>query len=43
MIDGYVSPIPEEYKWRNWAGNDEGITGDELLEFINDKLFKALK
>lgn len=28
MIDGYVSPIPEEYKWRNWAGNDEGITGD---------------
>jgi type I restriction enzyme M protein len=43
MIDGYSSPIPEEYKWRNWAGNDEGITGDELLEFINEKLFKTLK
>jgi type I restriction enzyme M protein len=27
----YVSPIPKEYQWRNWAANDEGITGDELI------------
>src|SRR3972149_2190241 len=41
--DNYVSPIPEELRWRNWAANEEGITGDELLDFINNKLFKTLK
>jgi len=39
----YVSPIPEELRWRNWADNKEGITGDILLNFINDNLFKTLK
>lgn len=43
MRDTYVSPIPNELKWRNWAGDDEGITGDELIDFINEKLFKELK
>ena len=43
MIDNYESPIPNELKWQNWAGNDEGLTGDELMEFINNKLFPALK
>lgn len=38
----YVSPIPEEYQWRNWAANDEGITGDELIQFIDRKLFPDL-
>lgn len=41
--DDYISPIPEEYRWRTWAANDEGMTGDELLEFVNNKLFPALK
>ncbi len=41
--DSYVSPIPEELRWRNWAANEEGITGDELLDFTNNKLFKTLK
>ena len=41
--DHYKSPIPNELRWRNWAENDEGITGDELLDFVNDKLFKKLK
>ncbi|MCM3624313.1 type I restriction-modification system subunit M [Brevibacillus borstelensis] len=41
--DDYQSPIPEEYRWRTWAANDEGMTGDELLEFVNNKLFPALK
>lgn len=41
--DNYVSPIPEELRWRNWAANEEGITGDELLDFANNKLFKTLK
>ncbi|RCW28923.1 class I SAM-dependent DNA methyltransferase [Marinilabilia salmonicolor] len=38
----YVSPIPEEYQWRNWAANDEGITGDELITFIDRELFPEL-
>lgn len=39
----YQSVIPEELRWSNWASDDEGITGDELLDFINNKLFKELK
>jgi type I restriction enzyme M protein len=39
----YKSPIPDEFRWRNWAENDEGMTGDDLLEFINNKLFPAFK
>lgn len=39
----YISPIPENLRWRNWAQDPEGITGDELLEFINTKLFPGLK
>ena len=42
-IDGYESPIPEKFKWQNWAADDEGRTGDELMEFINNELFPALK
>ncbi|MCB1712927.1 MAG: SAM-dependent DNA methyltransferase [Candidatus Riesia sp.] len=42
LDDNYQSPIPDKYKWRNWAIEDEGLTGDELLEFI-DELFKELK
>lgn len=41
--DDYKAPIPEEYLWRNWAADDEGKTGEELLEFINDDLFPDLK
>src|SRR6266404_6777439 len=39
----YVSPIPEGLRWRDWAANPEGITGDGLLDFINGKLFPTLK
>lgn len=53
--DNYESIIPEECRWRNWAGvEDENnkehiinesmlITGDDLLEFVNNKLFPTLK
>ena len=41
--DNYVSPIPEPLRWRNWAANDEGITGDALLDFVNGQLFPQLK
>jgi len=39
----YVSPIPEALRWRAWAADDEGITGDALLDFINNALFPQLK
>lgn len=39
----YKSPVPEELRWRNWAADDEGITGDALLDFVNNKLFRKLK
>lgn len=39
----YKSPMPPALRWRVWAENDEGITGEELLDFINNKLFKELK
>jgi type I restriction enzyme M protein len=39
----YQSPIPTELRWRSWAADPEGITGDELLVFINTRLFPMLK
>lgn len=44
--DDYESIIPEELRWREWAvDNKDGkaMTGDELLTFVNDTLFPALK
>ena len=43
MDDNYTSPIPEKYRWENWAADSEGLTGDELLEFIDRDLFPALR
>ena len=43
MNPDYKSPIPEELRWRNWAADEEGITGDNLLNFINNKLFPTFK
>lgn len=45
-IDDYESIIPEELQWKNWAkDNKDGNapTGDELLDFVNNKLFPGLK
>lgn len=39
----YKPIVPEGLRWRDWAENDEGMTGDELLDFVNNKLFKELK
>ncbi|TGE20549.1 SAM-dependent DNA methyltransferase [Hymenobacter aquaticus] len=41
--DSYQSPIPAAYRWDAWAANDEGITGDELLAFIDRELFPTLR
>ena len=47
LDDNYKSPIPDQFHWvkekGNWAGDDEGMTGDELLEFVDRKLFPALR
>ena len=43
MQAGYKSPIPKRFRWRAWAADPEGITGDALLAFINNDLFPALK
>lgn len=41
--DDYVSPIPEHLRWRNWAANPEGQTGEGLSDFVNLHLFPRLK
>lgn len=43
LQDEYTSPIPTELQWRNWAKDDEGMTGDDLLEFVDNTLFQNLK
>jgi type I restriction enzyme M protein len=43
MNDKYVTAVPEGLRWRDWADNEEGITGDALLDFVNSNLFKGLK
>jgi len=42
MDDDYKSPVPKKYRWRTWAADAEGLTGDDLLEHI-DAMFKSLK
>ena len=39
----HTPSIPKKYLWQSWASNPEGITGDELLNFINNDLFPQLK
>jgi type I restriction enzyme M protein len=33
----------DDLRWRSWAADPEGVTGDELLGFANDTLFPAVK
>lgn len=44
--DDYESIIPEDLRWRNWAkadSNGHAMTGDKLLNFVNNTLFPVLK
>lgn len=43
MTDDYEPAIPHPYQWRSWAGNEEGLTGDELNNFVNNDLFPSLR
>lgn len=43
--DSYESVIPRRLRWRNWAHDNadgKALTGDELLDFVNNDLFKTL-
>lgn len=39
----YRSPIPDHLRWSAWAADPEGMTGEALIDFINDTLFPKLK
>jgi type I restriction enzyme M protein len=41
--DNYRSPLPKQLRWSTWAVDDEGITGDALLDFVNNTLLPKLK
>ncbi len=43
LLDDYRSPIPENLRWRSWAADPEGMTGEALLDFVNNDLFPGLK
>lgn len=44
--DDYESILPEACRWQNWAADDhsgKAMTGDTLLNFVNNTLFPTLK
>ena len=46
LNDNYTSIIPKGLKWRDWAvdrKDGEALTGDALLDFVNNTLFPTLK
>ncbi len=43
LRDDYASPLAPELRWCNWAADEEGITGDALLDFVNNTLLPQLK
>ena len=43
LDDNYRSPIPDSCRWRTWAADPEGMTGDALKDFIDNNLFPQLQ
>ena len=43
LEDNYKSPLPEHLRWRAWAKDPEGMTGEPLSDFVNLQLFPTLK
>ncbi|WP_086279879.1 type I restriction-modification system subunit M [Campylobacter devanensis] len=42
----FESIIPQKLRWRNWAhveNQNDGLTGDQLLNFVNNELFPTLR
>ena len=42
-LPDYKSPLQSRFRWSSWAKNPEDITGEELIDFVNNDLFPALK
>ena len=43
-LDDITPIIPEKYRWKSWAANiGKPLTGQELLDFVNNELLPALK
>ncbi len=43
--DNYIPIIPKGYRWRDWVTSisvKDQMTGDELIDFVNNKLFRVL-
>ena len=46
LNESYSSVIPEKYRWNNWATDrkdGKALTGEALLNFVNNELFPVLK
>ena len=43
LEEKYKSPLPEHLRWRKWAADPEGMTGEGLSDFVNLQLFPTLK
>src|SRR5690242_63691 len=43
LRDNYKSPLPQHLRWSEWAADEEGITGEALLDFVNNTLLPRLK
>jgi type I restriction enzyme M protein len=43
LQDNYRSPLPKNLRWSTWAKDEEGITGEALLDFINNTLLPKLQ
>lgn len=41
--DKFKPTLPKKYQWRTWAGALDGMTGDELIEFVNNDLLPTLR
>ncbi len=46
FTNNYISIVPDYLKWREWAVDKQdgkAMTGDDLIYFVNNVLFKTLK
>src|SRR5438093_5170650 len=43
LRDNFKSRLPEHLRWASWAFDEEGMTGEKLLDFVNIQLLPKLK
>ena len=42
ILEDHKPIIEEPHRWRDWTDDEKGRSGDELIEFVNNDLFKYL-